>query len=82
MTVDSQGHLYVATRLGVQICDQAGRVVGIISKPHPGPLANLAFAGPNLEWLYATAGDRVYRRHVRRKGVLPWEPVKPPQPRL
>jgi gluconolactonase len=36
MTLDSEGHLYVATRLGVQICDQAGRVVGIINKPQPG----------------------------------------------
>jgi sugar lactone lactonase YvrE/enterochelin esterase-like enzyme len=82
MTVDNEGHLYVTTRLGVQICDQPGRVVGIISKPHSGSLSNAVFAGPGLEWLYVTAGDRVYRRHMRRKGVLPWQPMKPPQPRL
>src|SRR5262249_10824020 len=29
MTFDAEGHLYVATRMGVQICDQPGRVIGI-----------------------------------------------------
>ncbi len=82
MTTDTEGHLYVATRIGVQICDQPGRVVGIINKPHSGVLTNVVFGGPNLDWLYATAGDRVYRRQMRRKGVLPWEPVKPPKPGL
>ncbi|MEO7145252.1 MAG: SMP-30/gluconolactonase/LRE family protein, partial [Bryobacteraceae bacterium] len=33
MTLDSVGYLYVATRLGIQICDQPGRVVGIINLP-------------------------------------------------
>jgi gluconolactonase len=82
MTLDSEGHLYVATSLGVQICDQAGRVVAIINKPQPGPLSNVVFGGPDLQTLYVTSGDKVFRRGVRRKGVFPWTPVKPPQPRL
>jgi sugar lactone lactonase YvrE/enterochelin esterase-like enzyme len=82
MTVDSEGHLYVATRLGVQICDQPGRVVAIMDKPHAGALSNVVFGGPKLEWLYVTAGDRVYRRHLRRQGTWPWTKVRPPQPRL
>ena len=82
MTIDTEGHLYVATRLGVQICDQPGRVVGIISKPHSGSLSNVVFGGPGLDWLYVTAGDRVYRRQIRRKGLFPWSPVKPPKPGL
>lgn len=82
MTVDTEGHLYVATRLGVQICDAPGRVVAILNKPHAGSLSNAVFAGPGLDWLYVTAGDRVYRRPLRRKGFFPWTPVKPPQPRL
>ena len=82
MTVDSEGHLYVATNLGVQICDQPGRVVGIIRKPSNEPLSNLVFAGPNMDTLYATGGSRVYKRQIRRKGVYPWQPVKPPQPGL
>jgi len=82
MTLDNEGHLYVATRMGIQICDQPGRVVGVISKPHSGPISNVVFGGPNLDMLYATAGDRVYRRHMRRKGVFPWHPVKLPRPGL
>lgn len=82
MTVDTDGYLYVATQAGLQICDQAGRVVAILNKPHEGRLTNVVFAGPDMQTLYVTAGDKVYRRHVRRKGVLPWAPVMPPRPRL
>ena len=82
MTFDNTGHLYVATKLGVQICDQAGRVVGIIRVPGSHDLSNLVFGGPELDTLYATAGDSVYRRKLRRKGVFPWQPVKLPRPQL
>jgi sugar lactone lactonase YvrE/enterochelin esterase-like enzyme len=82
LTVDAEGYLYVATKLGLQVLDQPGRVTAIIDKPHAGTLANAVFGGPNLDTLYVAAGDRVYRRQVRRKGVWPWQPVKPPQPRL
>lgn len=82
MTIDAEGFLYAATRIGVQICDQPGRVVGIVNKPHGGALANAVFAGKDLSWLYVTAGDRVYRRHTLRTGVWPWQAVKLPQPRL
>lgn len=82
MTVDSDGFLYVATRIGLQICDQPGRVMAILSKPHSGPLSNVIFGGPQLDTLYVTAGDRVFRRPAKRHGVWPWQPVKPPQPRL
>jgi sugar lactone lactonase YvrE/enterochelin esterase-like enzyme len=82
MTVDTEGYLYVATKLGIQICDQPGRVVGIIRKPGTADPSNLVFGGPNLDMLYVTAGDKLYRRHLRRKGLFPWQPVKPPVPRL
>lgn len=82
MTVDTEGYLYVATSIGVQICDQAGRVAAILNKPQAGPLSNLVFAGPGLDVLYATAGDKVYKRQLRRKGVVAWTPVTPPRPRL
>ncbi|HYM10712.1 MAG TPA: SMP-30/gluconolactonase/LRE family protein, partial [Bryobacterales bacterium] len=82
MTVDREGYLYVATRLGVQVCDQPGRVVAILSKPQNGPLSNVVFGGADLQTLYVTAGDKVFRRRIRRKGVLPWAPAMPPKPRL
>jgi len=82
MKVDTEGHLYVATRTGIQICDQPGRVVAIINKPQESVLTNLVFGGPGLDTLFVTAGDKVFKRHMRRKGVTPWIVVKPPQPRL
>ncbi len=82
MTVDNEGFLYVATKLGIQIADPAGRTVGILNKPDGADPSNVLFAGPGLQTLYVTAGPRVYKRVVKRKGTLPWEAVMPPRPRL
>ena len=82
MAITQDGYLLVATAEGVQICDQPGRVIGIISKPQRSFLSNLTFAGPDLKTLYATAEDKVYRRRVRMQGVQQSSPVKPPRPRL
>ena len=69
LAVDTNGYLYVSTRLGVQVCDQAGRVNGILARPGPGPLSRVAFAGPERDVLYVVAGDRLYKRKARAKGV-------------
>jgi gluconolactonase len=82
MTMDAEGYLYVATALGIQICDPAGRVVAILNRPADRNPSNVVFAGPQLDYLYVTAGDKVWRRKMRRKGFLPWQPLKPPAPRL
>ena len=82
MTFDNTGHLYVTTKLGIQIVDQPGRVVGIIRNPGTEDLSNVVFAGPGLHTLYATAWGRLWRRTVRREGVFPWVPVKLPRPQL
>lgn len=82
MAMDTEGHLYVATNMGVQICDQPGRVVAIIGKPHSGPLSNVKFGGPDMQTLYVTAGDKVFKRHIRRKGIAAGTVLKPPQPRM
>jgi sugar lactone lactonase YvrE/enterochelin esterase-like enzyme len=82
MRVDRDGRLYVATRLGVQVCDQAGRVNCIIPTPN-GKISNLCFGGEKFETLFATCGDRVYRRKVKVKGANAFEtPIKPAPPRL
>lgn len=82
MRVDRNGRLYVATRLGVQVCDQAGRVNCIIPTPN-GKVSNLCFGGENFDTLFATCGDRVFKRKVKVKGVNAYQPpVKPMAPRL
>lgn len=84
LCVDRDGRLYVATALGIQFCDQAGRVNGILSKPEPDAWAtDVCFGGKDLNHLYLTAGDKLWRRKVQVKGVLPFkEPVVPAPPRL
>jgi gluconolactonase len=83
ITVDAAGRLYVTTDLGLQFCDQAGRVNGIIRKPQRAWLSNVALAGPELDTLYVTCGDKVYKRKVKAKGVLAFNaPVRPRPPRL
>jgi len=81
---DSEGFLYVATALGIQVCDQPGRVAAIINKPQGAgeDLLGVVFGGPNMQWLYATDGNKMYRRQIKRQGVVPWNPVKPPMPHL
>src|SRR5688572_9681366 len=63
MKVDREGRLYVATALGVQICDQPGRVNAIIPTPN-GKITNLTFGGEKLDILYATCAEKVYRRKL------------------
>lgn len=82
MRTDRDGRLWVATRLGLQVCDQAGRVNCIIPTPN-GKCSNLTFGGPNGDMLYVTAGDKVFRRQVKVKGAdHAAKPVKPGAPRL
>lgn len=83
MAVDAEGRLYVTTEMGIQFCDQAGRVNGILSKPQKAWLSNVAFGGPDLKTLYVTCGDKVYKRATKAKGVLTFNaPIKPQAPRL
>ena len=82
MRVDRDGRLYVATRMGIQVCDQAGRVNVIIPTPN-GKVSNLCFGGEKFNTLYATCGDRVYKRKVKVKGAQAFDPpLKPTAPRL
>jgi gluconolactonase len=82
MRVDRDGRLYVATRLGLQVCDQAGRVNCIIPTPN-GKVSNLCFGGADFDTIFATCGDRVYQRKVKVKGAQSFlAPIKPPPPRL
>ena len=82
MRVDRDGRLYVATAMGIQVCDQAGRVQCILPTPN-GRLSNVTFGGEHFDTLYATCGDRVYKRKLKVTGANAWDkPNKPAAPRL
>lgn len=77
MAFDSQGSLFVATKLGVQACDPRGRVTTIIDAPGNNGVSNVFFAGPGPQWLYVNDWDKIYRRPVKRRGVALRDAVKP-----
>jgi gluconolactonase len=82
LRVDRAGRLYVATRLGIQVCDQAGRVLCIIPTPN-GKISNLTFGGANFDTLFCTCGDRIYKRKLKTQGAEGFRPPhKPDAPRL
>jgi sugar lactone lactonase YvrE len=82
LKVDQQGYVFVATRLGIQVCDQAGRVGAIIPTPN-GRITNLCFGGPQFDILFATCNEKVYKRKLHTVGASAWAaPVKPAPPRL
>jgi len=60
VTTDAIGQVYFATPLGIQICEANGRVATILNNPAVDAVTNLTFAGKNLDWLYVTAGGKLF----------------------
>jgi gluconolactonase len=84
MCVDRDGRLYVAMWGGVEICDQAGRVIAILPILDNDCCFNVWFGGPNRDELYVEGrGERVYARKVKAHGINPQAgPIKPTPPHL
>jgi gluconolactonase len=79
---DRDGRVYVATRMGIQVLDQTGRVNAILPLPSGQP-SNCCFGGPQFNILYVTCGSKVYRRELKVHGANPFDnPFKPANPRL
>ncbi len=71
MTFDTLGNLYIATPIGVQVCDQNGRVRAILALPgKEHKVDSIAFVGNTL---YAKSGDKLYMRKLAHKGWNCWE---------
>jgi gluconolactonase len=74
---DQDGRIYVATRSGIQVLDQLGRVNAIIPVP-TGISSNLCFGGKDFDTLYVSCVDKVYRRKVKTHGANTFDmPLKP-----
>jgi sugar lactone lactonase YvrE/enterochelin esterase-like enzyme len=73
LAADRQGNLYVATRLGVQVCDRSGRVRAILWLPTPcGPIQGLCWGGSGFDILYVTDGRKLFKRHMKVTGYPQW----------
>lgn len=82
MRVDRDGRLWVATRMGLQVCDQAGRVNCILPSP-AGRISAVCFGGDRFDTVFVSSGDRVFARKVKVQGMEEFhEPVTPAPPRL
>jgi sugar lactone lactonase YvrE/enterochelin esterase-like enzyme len=81
---DTAGRVYVASRIGIQILDQLGRVNAILPlPPSKGQASNVCFGGPDFNILYVSCADKVYRRKLKTRGANTFEsPRKPANPRL
>jgi gluconolactonase len=82
LCVDTEGRLYVATALGIQVCDQAGRVNFII--PTPQQPYDVCFGGKDLGELFIACGDKIYKRQTKVHGYISGQmaPIKPAPPKL
>ena len=82
MCVDTNGWLYVATDLGVQVLDPCGRVNFIL--PTPKQPYDVCFGGPDLSELFIACGDAIYKRKTKAHGYLSGQmaPLKPASPKL
>jgi sugar lactone lactonase YvrE/enterochelin esterase-like enzyme len=79
---DTKGRIYVASRLGIQVLDETGRVNAIIPIP-TGQASNVCFGGKNFDTIYVSSVDKVYRRKLNVRGANSFEnPIKPEKPRL
>lgn len=79
---DRDGRVYVATKMGIQVLDQTGRVNVIIPVPSGEP-ANLCFGGVDFDTMYVACRDKVYRRKMKVHGANAFSaPIKPANPKL
>jgi enterochelin esterase-like enzyme len=79
---DDKGRIYVPTVNGIQIFDQAGRVIGILTSPDHTNASALVFGGRNFDTLYAATHKGIYSRKLNARGVRSCKPPivpKPPQ---
>jgi len=72
---DKEGHLYVATRYGIQVCTWDGPTQVILPLPNNNRVTGLCFGGSDLNILYAFCGDKIYKRKIKNHGIgafTPW----------
>ncbi|PID70811.1 MAG: hypothetical protein CR985_02625 [Flavobacteriales bacterium] len=76
MVFDQNGNLYVASAMGVQVCDQNGRVRAILTLPS-GRISSVMFGGKNFDVLYVVSDNKLYRRKLNATGAPTWmKPTK------
>jgi sugar lactone lactonase YvrE len=74
LTMDREGRLYAATRMGVQVLDSNGRVRAILPLA-AGEVKGRAFGGEDFGALYVSCADgKLYRRKLKVTGARSSDP--------
>lgn len=71
---DREGHLYVATRMGIQICAWDGPTQVILPLPGKQRVSGICIGGENFDMLFAFCGDKVYQRKIKNHTVGAFTP--------
>lgn len=66
LTIDTKGNLYITSRLGLQVFDPAGKLLGIIEFPEQP--SNATFGGPDGKTLFVTARNSLYSVRMEAQG--------------
>jgi gluconolactonase len=66
LTVDTEGNVYIATRIGVEVFTPEGKRRGVIKFPQQP--ANVTFGGPDGQTLYVTARTALYSVTMKTTG--------------
>ncbi len=68
LCLDRDGHLYLATHLGVQVFDRNGRSRGILPMPAGEEATSVCFGGKDFDTLFVASGGRLLRRGMKAVG--------------
>jgi gluconolactonase len=72
---DKEGHLYVATKMGVQICTWDGPTQVILPVPGNQKITGVCIGGANMDILFAFCGDKIYKRKIKNHAIGAFTPV-------
>lgn len=64
MTVDIKNRAYITSNAGIQVMDNTGRLITILTKPQPGATVSASIAGKAGDLLYVCSSDKVFRRKL------------------
>jgi len=73
-----EGQLFVATRMGIQVCADDGPSQVILPMPDRSRVIGVCLGGPEFNTLFAFCGDKVWKRVIKLHGIgafSPWTKV-------
>lgn len=70
-----EGQMFVATRMGIQVCADDGPTQAILPLPDRSRVLGVCLGGPDLNTLFAFSGDKIWKRVVKPHAIGAFSPV-------